>query len=106
MVGRADVALGTIDRYHVRKASLSKCSRLAGTHIISKEAMMKKPYNAANFSTNNYSIWKVATLSWIAYALGVQFKIEGIPYGAEYNCFSFGENAEYQLTPNQKKPNL
>lgn len=53
---------------------------------------MRKPYNAANLSTNNYANWKVVALSWVAYALGVQFKIEGVPYGAEYNGDFCGEN--------------
>lgn len=41
-----------------------------------------KPYHPANLSLTPYAGWKVIILAWAARFLGIQFKIDGIPYGA------------------------
>lgn len=41
-----------------------------------------KPYHPANLDLQPYSPWKVIALSWLAKAVGVQIKINGIPFGA------------------------
>lgn len=45
----------------------------------------QRPYYPANLKHQPYPHWKVIALSWIANALGIQFKVDGIPYGAAYN---------------------
>lgn len=46
--------------------------------------MIRKPYHRANLSFQPHPHWKVIALAWVAKALGVQFKINGIPYGGKY----------------------
>lgn len=43
-----------------------------------------RPYHPANLKLQPFAKWKVISLAWVAKALGVQFKIDGIPYGAAY----------------------
>ena len=44
-----------------------------------------KPYHPDNLRAQPYSIWRVILLSYVGKVLGIQFKIAGIPYGADYN---------------------
>lgn len=46
--------------------------------------MFSKPYNPANVVAQPFPAWRVIALAWAAKALGIQFKIDGIPYGAPY----------------------
>ncbi len=41
-----------------------------------------RPYHPANFKFQPFPVWRVACLAWAAKALGIQFKIEGIPFGS------------------------
>lgn len=41
-----------------------------------------RPYHSANFKLQPFPAWRVACLAWAAKALGIQFKIEGIPFGS------------------------
>ena len=42
-----------------------------------------RPYHPANLAHQPYAPWRVVVLAYAAKALGIQFKIDGIPYGAE-----------------------
>jgi hypothetical protein len=42
-------------------------------------------YHPSNLPLQPFAHWKVALLAAVGRALGVQFKIGGIPYGAAYN---------------------
>lgn len=46
--------------------------------------MLSKPYHPANVAAQPFPAWRVIALAWVGKALGIQFKIDGIPYGAEY----------------------
>lgn len=46
---------------------------------------MTRPYHPDNLALQPYPHWRVIALAWAGYILGIQFKIDGIPYGAEYN---------------------
>jgi hypothetical protein len=41
-----------------------------------------KPYHPNNLNLQPFAHWKVISLAWAAKALGVQFHIHGIPFGA------------------------
>lgn len=43
-----------------------------------------RPYRPANLSLQPFSPWRVIALAWVGKLLGIQFKIDGIPYGAAY----------------------
>ncbi len=43
-----------------------------------------KPYHPNNLKYQPYSPWRVIALAWVGKFLGIQFKIDGIPYGAPY----------------------
>ena len=45
---------------------------------------MLKPYHPANLKLQPFAPWRVIALAWVGWALGVQFKVDGIPYGAAY----------------------
>ncbi len=47
--------------------------------------MIRQPYHPNNLNAQPYPHWKVIALAWIGTALGIQFKIDGIPYGAPYH---------------------
>lgn len=46
---------------------------------------MSKPYHPSNLQFQPFSPWRVIVLAWAGKFLGIQFKIDGIPYGAAYN---------------------
>lgn len=43
-----------------------------------------RPYHPANLKLQPFSPWRVIALAWAGKLLGIQFKIDGIPYGASY----------------------
>lgn len=43
-----------------------------------------KPYHSDNLKHQPYGHRRVILLAWIAKALGVQFSIEGFPYGGKH----------------------
>ncbi len=40
------------------------------------------PYHSGNLDRQPYPHWRVKVLSWVAKLIGVQFKINGFPFGA------------------------
>lgn len=40
-----------------------------------------KPYHPGNLSLQPYSAFRVIILAWVGKLLGIQFKIDGIPFG-------------------------
>lgn len=44
-----------------------------------------RPYHPANLKHQPYAPWRVIALAWCGKLLGIQFKIDGIPYGAPFN---------------------
>ena len=44
-----------------------------------------RPYHPANLEMQPFPHWRVIALAYVAKWLGIQFKIDGIPYGAEYS---------------------
>lgn len=57
-----------------------------GRKAIDREepAVPSKPYDPANVAAQPFPAWRVIALAWAGKALGIQFKIDGIPYGAPY----------------------
>lgn len=47
---------------------------------------MTKGYHPANLPNQPYPHWRVIVLAKIACLLGVQFKINGIPFGGKYRA--------------------
>lgn len=43
-----------------------------------------RPYHPNNLGLQPYAHWRVIALAWAGKFLGIQFKIDGIPYGAAY----------------------
>lgn len=41
-----------------------------------------RPYHSGNLKHQPYPHWRVKALSWVAKLLGIQFKINGFPFGA------------------------
>ena len=50
-----------------------------------------KPYHSANIAAQPFPAWRVIILAWLGKLLGIQFNIDGIPYGAEYRPGLWGE---------------
>ena len=44
-----------------------------------------RPYHPNNLDLQPFPAWKVIVLAWAAKLLRVQFKINGIPYGASHD---------------------
>lgn len=42
-----------------------------------------RPFHVSNLQLQPYSPFRVIVLSWVAKLLGVQFQLEGIPFGAD-----------------------
>lgn len=53
--------------------------------------MICKPYHPANVASQPFPAWRVIVLAWVGKAVGVQFKIDGIPYGASYRPDLWGD---------------
>lgn len=43
-----------------------------------------RPYHPNNLGLQPYAHWRVIALAWAGKLLGIQFKIDGIPFGAPY----------------------
>ena len=43
-----------------------------------------RPYHPSNLSLTPYAPWRVIALAWAGKFLGVQFHVNGIPFGAAY----------------------
>lgn len=43
-----------------------------------------RPYHPNNLGLQPYAHWRVIALAWIGKVLGIQFKIDGIPFGGRY----------------------
>lgn len=54
-----------------------------------------RPYHPANLKLQPFSPWRVVALAWAGKLLGIQFKIDGIPYGAPYQGEYYGENVDF-----------
>ena len=48
-----------------------------------------KPYHPSNLKHQPYGPKRVIILAWIAKLLGIQFKIEGMPYGGAHKHMAF-----------------
>lgn len=44
-----------------------------------------RPYHPANLKWQPFPHWRVIALAWVGKLLGIQFKINGMPFGASYN---------------------
>jgi hypothetical protein len=53
--------------------------------------MSNKSYHPSNVAAQPFPAWRVILLARLAKLLGVQFKIDGMPYGAEYRPELWGE---------------
>lgn len=43
-----------------------------------------RPYHPNNIRTTGHSYWRLAALAWVGKLLGIQFHIQGLPFGGEY----------------------
>ena len=46
--------------------------------------MPERPYHPGNLKHQPFPAWRVIALAWAGKLLGIQFKIDGIPFGAEH----------------------
>lgn len=61
-----------------------------------------RPYHPENLSLQPFAHWRVIVLAHVGKWLGIQFKIDGIPYGAKYDPAWRVDRAGTVIKPERK----